>query len=746
MSSNFCKACSGIFQGHYVPTNVLAEKDLVDVKDTDFGIPGFTKDVTEWRVRLEYATGQDKPTPYFHHSLHDLAKNAAKCSLCAIMSERIQSDKQPAAMPQRLKEMKEMGKNIIGIPIIKPKPGTFSGMFTLGFLYVTWSGQKWQGHTFQIYQAFLTVDTSKGDNRFIWKPKYDRQESLLRIKNWLSSSPTISRLTPRLPTRLLHCQSSAKPGGDPTVKLVKTVGFDVSTRYIALSHRWGAVQPLMLLESLRDTFFKNIPFDTIPPTFQDAIRLANALEVEYIWIDSLCIIQDSKDDWQTEATHMASVYSLAYVTISATAAQDSAAGLREQHSMLKHPCEIIPSWTGFENQIPPVPVRIVNRSAFCDAVLAQPLFRRGWVFQEWILSPRTIHVARDQLWWTSASDMTSGGFAANETCEGFDFDVHREYIHTMAPGTIYSMESQSEESLQLVWHTLLQEYMSRSLTFESDRLVAFAGIASFYQSHAKIKANSYLAGIWRHVLLQDLLWTISEGRKVSPPQNYRAPSWSWASVEPAPDTKKKFLIGSKEINIKLSETEQPWVCTVTVIEASVETMGSEFGSVSGGYIVLQGPLIKACLSMNMIDLSNRLTEEQALEFVPGGKLRFVQNRVTVPGGPTVATMGAYAHLSVTRALLDDVTPTVLAEEVVDIYLSVFYCRFNRDGSPVGQALVLVRGIKKGEFRRIGQVGMTGETIEPWAENRDFSKFAPLKDDEEFLSMGDRPGIYNYRIV
>ncbi|KAF5257306.1 hypothetical protein FOXYS1_12178 [Fusarium oxysporum] len=695
MSSKFCKACSGIFQGHYVPTNALAEKDLVDVKDTDFGIPGFTKDVTEWRVRLEYATGQDKPTPYFHHSLHDLAKNAAKCSLCAIMSERIQSDKQPAAMPQRLKEMKEMGKNIIGIPIIKPKPGTFSGMFTLGFLYVTWSGQKWQGHTFQIYQAFLTV---------------------------------------------------AKPGGDPTVKLVNTVGFDVSTRYIALSHRWGAVQPLMLLESLRDTFFKNIPFDTIPPTFQDAIRLANALEVEYIWIDSLCIIQDSKDDWQTEATHMASVYSLAYVTISATAAQDSAAGLREQHLMLKHPCEIIPSWTGFENQIPPVPVRIVNRSAFCDAVLAQPLFRRGWVFQEWILSPRTIHVARDQLWWTSASDMTSGGFAANETCEGFDFDVHREYIHTMAPGTIYSMESQSEESLQLVWHALLQEYMSRSLTFESDRLVAFAGIASFYQSHANIKANSYLAGIWRHVLLQDLLWTISEGRKVSPPQNYRAPSWSWASVEPAPDTKKKFLIGNKEINIKLSETEQPWVCTVTVIEASVETMGSEFGSVSGGYIVLQGPLVKACLSMNMIDLSNRLTEEQALEFVPGGKLRFVQNRVTVPGGPTVATMGAYAHLSVTRALLDDVTPTVLAEEVVDIYLSVFYCRFNRDGSLVGQALVLVRGIEKGEFRRIGQVGMTGETIEPWAENRDFSKFAPLTDDEEFLSIGGRPGIYNYRIV
>lgn len=157
MSTTFCKACSGIFQGHYVPSNVLAEKEMVDVEDTDFGIPGFTKDVTEWKVRLEYATGQDKPTPYLHHSLHDLAKSADNCSLCAVMSERIQSDKQPAAIPQRLKEMKEMGRNIIGIPIIKPKPGRFCGMFTLGFLYVTWSGQKWQGHTFQIYQAFLTV-------------------------------------------------------------------------------------------------------------------------------------------------------------------------------------------------------------------------------------------------------------------------------------------------------------------------------------------------------------------------------------------------------------------------------------------------------------------------------------------------------------------------------------------------------------------------------------------------------------
>ncbi|KAF4452762.1 hypothetical protein F53441_4474 [Fusarium austroafricanum] len=283
----------------------------------------------------------------------------------------------------------------------------------------------------------------------------------------------------------------------------------------------------------------------------------------------------------------------------------------------------------------------------------------------------------------------------------------------MAPGTLYSTENQSKEGLQRVWHALLQEYMSRSLTFESDRLVAFAGIADLFQSHTQISPNSYLAGIWRHTLLQDLLWTISDGRKVSTPQKYRAPSWSWASVEPAP---------------------------------GVETIGSEFGSVSGGCITLQGPLIKACVSMKMIDLSDRLTKEQAVEFVSGGRLRYVENHVSIPGFDEVPAMGNYTENMSTKAQLDDLFPTVLVEQDIGVYLAVFYRRFNHDGSPIAHALVLVRGIEKAEFRRIGYVTMTRETIEPAAKDRDFGVYAALTDEGDYLSVGDRPGIYNYRIV
>jgi hypothetical protein len=566
---------------------------------------------------------------------------------------------------------------------------------------------------------------------------FDRQQSLLRIKSWLDSSPTTSDLNLRLPTRLLHCQPSTE--GNPTVRLINTKSLDTSTRYCALSHRWGAIQPLMLKQPLIAKFAENIPFDSIPATFQDAIKLANKLGIEYIWIDSLCIIQDSQDDWHSEASHMASVYSQAYVTISATSAQDSAAGLKGQDVMLKHPCEITPSWTGFENQISPGPVRIIDTGAFCEEVLSQPLFRRGWVFQEWILSPKTIHVARDQLWWTTASSMKSQGFASNETCDGYAFDVFQEYVNAVAPGVLYSTKDNDKGTIRLAWYNILQEFMTRSLTFESDRLVAIAGIADVYQRYAKMPPNSYLAGIWRPALLASLLWFVSEGRKVLPPQNYRAPSWSWASVEPDPDSSGRFSIGNRGLARDWKETKVPWIPVATVIDAAVTTVGSEFGSVSDGFVVLRGPLFKARLSMSMQDFTGRFTPEHAAEFLPGGKLRFVLKGVTLLTHPEITE-------TVSPDLLDNVFPTALAEDEITIYLAILYCRMITEETPAGEALILTRGIQKGEYRRIGYLEMPGDMMRPYAKDRDFGVFGTLTDEQEYLGAGDNSCLYNYRIV
>ncbi|RGP64771.1 hypothetical protein FSPOR_7707 [Fusarium sporotrichioides] len=726
--STFCAKCAGIFQGHYVTTNALTQHDLVDTQAAGFFTESLDKGgTTKWKVRLDKVPGEEAPVPYLHHNLQDLAKSADICVFCAIIWERLTIEGF-SYNPPGLDEMERKG--IIGIPAIKSK-GAYSGSFSFAIVFVSWSGHNWKGVTFLRFTVLEAINLGDKHNRAIWKSVFDRQQSILRIRRWLESSTTTSELRPQLPTRLLHCQPSSSPGGDPIVKLVDAIDLDPFTRYAALTHRWGAIKPLKLLEAQEAAFHDDVPFETIPATFQDAIKLANDIGIEYMWIDSLCIIQDSKDDWQAEAARMASVYSQSYVTIAATSAQDSAAGLKEQTSMLRHPCEITPSWTGFEDEIPSGPVRIIIRSGFCDEVLSKPLFRRGWTFQEWILSRRTIHVARDQLWWTSATSMKSQGYAANETCEAYDFDIDRDYIHTMAPGALYSLANESPETLSRVWHALLQEYMSRDLTFESDRLVAFAGIAALYQSFAKLPPGSYLAGIWRQVLQQDLLWTVVAGRKVSPPQLYRGPSWSWASVEPAPNYNKPH--------------EEPWATVGTIREASVQTLGSEFGPVSGGHLVLHGPLIKARLGFLLIDLSNRLTAEQAAEFVPGGKLRYVGNYVSLPNHMGAAAI-ARAEKQITIAHLDTVPISVMSDEEIDIYLAIIYCRVGLNGRPSARALALVRGVEKGEYRRVGCIDPSEDIMYPWKETRDFDVFDALADENEYLSVGDRPGYYSYRIV
>ncbi|QPC68843.1 hypothetical protein HYE67_011074 [Fusarium culmorum] len=740
--SSFCAKCTGIFEGHYVPSDVLAQHGLIDTVAARFISQNLDKlGGTIGKARLDKASEKETPVPYLHHNLQDLEESADTCVFCAMIWERltIEGFLYDSTI---LDEMKK--KDLVGIPVIQSKVA-FTGILSFAIIFVSWSGHNWEGVTYHRFSLFQAISVGDKDNRAIWKPVFDRQQSLLRIRRWLESLTTTLNLRPQLPTRLLHCQPLSSPGGSPRVKLVNTVNLDPSTRYSALTHRWGAVQPLMLLKAREVAFHDNIPFSSIPATFQDAIKLANDIGIEYVWIDSLCIIQDSKDDWQTEAARMSSVYSQSYVTIAATAAQDSAAGLKDQNSMLRYPCEITPSWTGFEDEIPSGPVRIIIRSGFCDEVLSKPLFRRGWTFQEWILSPRTIHVARDQLWWTSATNMKSQGHAANETCEAYEFDVDRDHVHTMTPGDLYSLANESTGTSSRVWHDLLQEYTSRDLTFESDRLVAFAGIAALYQNFAKLPPGSYLAGLWRQVLLEDLLWSVLDGRKVLPPQLYRGPSWSWASVEPTPNQNGRFSVGMKDIGFNLLPHEEPWTAVATVREAFVEAIGSEFGPVSGGHLVFHGPLIKARHGLVVIDLSDRLTAEQAAKFVPGGKLRYTRSYVSMPN-QTDAAAKARAEGKITMVHLDAVPTSLVSDEEIDIYLAVTHCRIDLAGDPTAHVLALVRGLEKGEYRRIGYAQLFEAIMDPWKETKDFGVFGALTDENEYLSVGDRPGYYNYRIV
>lgn len=164
-------------------------------------------------------------------------------------------------------------------------------------------------------------------------------------------------------------------------------------RYLALSHRWGDLsekEKFCTLEGNINDLKREIPYDRLPKSFQDAVRLTRALQVQYLWIDSLCIIQDNNQDWETEAQKMEDVFSNAYCTIAASSAESSRKGFlgeRKQRDVIS-----IQTPSGLLHLAEPI-------DDFSSHVENSVLNSRVWVFQERALSRRTIHFTTTQTYW-----------------------------------------------------------------------------------------------------------------------------------------------------------------------------------------------------------------------------------------------------------------------------------------------------------------------------------------------------------
>ncbi|KAL7622708.1 hypothetical protein AAE478_006386 [Parahypoxylon ruwenzoriense] len=298
--------------------------------------------------------------------------------------------------------------------------------------------------------------------------------------------------------------------------------------YAALSHCWGGVIPAITTESNRTARTDTINFHDLPQNFQDAIRVTRALGVRYLWIDALCIIQDSKADWLREAGRMGSLYAGASVVISALDSPASTAGF------------LIPDR---------VPVAILNDEFAIQKVFPElydylsqcPLVRRGWCMQERLLAPRILHFGKEQMFWECYSDFkcedglnSTGGSSGHVMAE---FMAIRKHIGISA--------AQGAELEWRAWYRLLEEYTTRMFTVSSDRLPALAGAAVLFKSTKP--ATTYVAGLWKEDIARGLLWCAHydhvPGRKVwgisssdrivelTVPHERRAPSWSWAALD-----------------------------------------------------------------------------------------------------------------------------------------------------------------------------------------------------------------------
>lgn len=105
---------------------------------------------------------------------------------------------------------------------------------------------------------------------------------------------------------------------DDEPRVVLTECWTERPLYATLSHCWGKVPFLQLYRHNFLWFLIAIPTEHLPKTFKDALYTTKSLGLRYIWIDSLCIIQDDDSDWQREAFRVSSVYGGSHVNIAAS--------------------------------------------------------------------------------------------------------------------------------------------------------------------------------------------------------------------------------------------------------------------------------------------------------------------------------------------------------------------------------------------------------------------------------------------
>jgi hypothetical protein len=278
--------------------------------------------------------------------------------------------------------------------------------------------------------------------------------------------------------------------------------------YAALSHCWGSASFLTLCQSNVQQFQSRIPPEALSRTIRDAIETARELGFPYIWIDTLCIVQDDASDWTREATSMAAVYGNAGVTIAASGASDGNGGLNLQR--LPHQKCRVDLSRGHESQS----YVFVPLSFQTSCLSCMPLMKRGWAFQERSLSARTLHFTTTEVFWecnqTSASETFPEGLPA-------EIVSVRNFL-TKQPLTRSS------------WRQVVKSYSECQLTYAEDKLIAISGVARKIQQQT---GDQYIAGMWRDGLEAQLGWCTTEPKPRRETTNYIAPSWSWTSLDTA---------------------------------------------------------------------------------------------------------------------------------------------------------------------------------------------------------------------
>ncbi|KAF5557009.1 hypothetical protein FNAPI_5586 [Fusarium napiforme] len=351
-----------------------------------------------------------------------------------------------------------------------------------------------------------------------WLGICDTEHSLCMKR--ISSSPDA-----KMPKRLLDL------GGKDSTTWSIFETQQAKVPYVTLSHRWSENTPALLKENYQD-YCNPQPDSSFPHDYRDVVSICRAIPIRYIWIDSLCIIQDDDgSDFRHEAPLMMDFYRYSFLTIMICWEVSNATVFRKCRprsiARPKPPSYCQPTDEADDQQSPSKAdhafVEPQSLTDYRTDVIRSPINRRAWVLQERCLSRRILCLGSDQLWWECEGSSVASRVTSEASPWGDPQSHDRGTLHSLADNDIgYS------------WGWVVERYTNCELTYEQDRFIAISGLAGV---RAKLSGDTYFAGIWLESWMQGLLWQPElprhrVDRKKSilvKAQTMILPSWSWLS-------------------------------------------------------------------------------------------------------------------------------------------------------------------------------------------------------------------------
>lgn len=309
-----------------------------------------------------------------------------------------------------------------------------------------------------------------------------------------------------------------------SAELCETSKLPHSIVYTTLSHIWGEEQIFQLQQSNIEELKQSIPVHKLPQVFKDAMHVSIELGVHYIWIDSLCIIQDSSKDWTYEAKRMGDVYQYAACNMAAAGYKGSSMALFGERKALSqiHPFVFADCIVTTELRKPEHLYGLYIRAdslAFHSEIDNGVLNSRAWVAQERALSPGILHFTPEMMWWECNDLVVNKAFPTGHILWD-DLNPRTCKIRCLTEGS-------DSQDIYAFWRKFVGLYAGKELTYEQDRFPAAAGIA---RSLSELIDDNFVAGFWEKDLVRSLIMLREDGRIEGIPSTPRAPSWSWASL------------------------------------------------------------------------------------------------------------------------------------------------------------------------------------------------------------------------